>query len=195
VDASQTLSIWSAAGSIIRGDEGSVGIAAADNAIKTHVQALIGDNSADDPSGVLSTGFTAPTAGVTVTDLSVRRRHRVKIGAYGSREPSHPIATPSLTPKPEESSRSRPSLEDRESQGPGFLRQGLRRWPSGLQRMPITAMAQDGAKSGKGSGTPPTPPDSASPSRAALATISSSSIRWPRSRGRALTKAASQTAR
>src|SRR5258708_27262193 len=38
VDARQTLSIWSAAGSIIRGDEGSIGIAAADNAIKTHVQ-------------------------------------------------------------------------------------------------------------------------------------------------------------
>jgi hypothetical protein len=64
----------------------------------------------------------------------------------------------------------------------------------------LTVRAHNSAKlevstSGKGSGTPPTPPDFGSPFRAALGTISSSSIRWPRSRGRTLTKAASRTAR
>jgi len=84
VDAGQTLSIWSAAGSIIRGDEGSIGIAAADNAIKTHVQALIGDNSADDPSTPLLNGFVPPLLpGVFVTDLSVQATTQGQIGAYG----------------------------------------------------------------------------------------------------------------
>ena len=83
INATETLSAWSAAGAVEFGNADSFGIGLALEFLTTDTEAFVGDNSSVDPSGALPSPFTAPTPGLTTDSLSATAVTDGQIGAFG----------------------------------------------------------------------------------------------------------------
>jgi len=71
VTAVQTLNFWVVAGTIEESNTASIGAGVAINDLTSNTQAYIGDNAADDPTTLDTTGFIAPTPGITTPNVLV----------------------------------------------------------------------------------------------------------------------------